>query len=259
VEQFCKSGSTHITTPPEMKWQQTSIKGVNLKRCQGGIMNKQISSACIILVFSIMLLAMAVMPEPVLAQTSKGVALCNSWEFQKAEPVLREALKTNPRDIEASYYLGVAVLMQDKHEEALQIFSKVLADVNSPGRQNQASVPNKYQIQIALARTRLELKQNDEALKNLETANKVRPNSVEVYVYRGVYYLNLKNPQKAVVELEKAISLDKKDAYAHYYAGRAYLQSGNPARAVEMFKTFLQLAPLAPEASRAKALVTELC
>jgi tetratricopeptide (TPR) repeat protein len=243
----------------EMERPKTNINENNLKLCHGGTMNKQLSSACIILVFSVTLLAMAVMPQPILAQTAKGVSLCNSWEFQKAETVLRAALKTNPRDIEASYYLGVAVLMQDKHEEALQIFMKVLADVDNPGRQAQAPGPDKYQIHIALARTRLELKQNDEALKNLEAANKVHPNGVEFYVYRGVYYLNLKNEPKAIVELEKAISLDKKDAYAHYYAGRAYLLSGNPARAVDMFKTFLLLAPQAPEASKAKALIDALC
>jgi tetratricopeptide (TPR) repeat protein len=222
-------------------------------------MKKQLTSPCVILVFSIMLLAMAILPQPIMAQTDKGVALCNSWEFQKAEPVLRAALKANPQDIQANYYLGLAVLMQDKHEEALQIFLKVLADVDKPGQQGRSPLSDKYQIQIALARARLELKQNDEALKNLEAANKIRPNGVDVYVYRGMYYLNLQNAQKAIIELEKAISLDKKDAYAHYYAGRAYLQSGNPARAVDMYKIFLQLAPQAPEAVKVKALITELC
>jgi tetratricopeptide (TPR) repeat protein len=222
-------------------------------------MNKQRTLPCIILTLSVMISMMAVIPQPSMAQTSKGIELCTNWKFQDAEKVLRAALKANPQDIQADYYLGLAVLMQDKHDEALQIFQKVLADKNNPGQKVQSPVPDNYQIQIALARTRLELKQNDEALKNVDAAAKVHPNGIEVHVYRGVYYLNLKNAQKAITELEKAISLDKQDAYAHYYAGHAYLQSGNPARAVEMFKTFLQLAPLAPEAVKAKALVDALC
>jgi tetratricopeptide (TPR) repeat protein len=221
-------------------------------------MNQRLISPCIVLVLAVFL-ATVVMPQTTLAQTSKGISLCNSWEFQKAETVLREALKANPQDIQANYYLGMALLMQDKHEEALKTFLKVLADVDNPGRKVKTPVPTNYEIQIALARTRLELKQNAEALKNLEAANKVHPNSLEVYVYRGLYYINMKNAQKAIAELDKAIGLNKKDAYAHYYAGHAYLLSGNPARAVDEFKTFLELAPRAPEAVKAKALVDALC
>jgi tetratricopeptide (TPR) repeat protein len=222
-------------------------------------MNKRIATPCIILVFSAVFLATAIMPQTTLAQTSKGISLCNSWQFKEAEKVLRDALKANPQDIQAGYYLGMALLMQDKHEEALKTFLKVSADMEKPGRNAKLPAPNNYEIQIALARTHLELKQNAEALKNLEAANKIHPNSLQVYTYRGLYYINLKNAQKAVAELNKAISLDKKDAYAHYYAGHAYLISGDPARAVEEFKTFMELAPQAPDAVKAKALVEALC
>jgi tetratricopeptide (TPR) repeat protein len=221
-------------------------------------MNQRLISPCIILALAVFL-ATTVMPQKTLAQTSKGISLCNSWEFKEAEKVLREALKTSPQDIQANYYLGMALLMQDKHEEALKTFLKVLADADNPGRKVKSPSPSNYEIHIALARTRLELKQNAEALKNLEAANKIRPNSLEVCVYRGLYYMNMKNVQKAIAELEKAISLNQKDAYAHYYAGRAYLQAGDPAHAVEELKIFLQLAPQAPEAVKAKALVDALC
>ena len=210
-------------------------------------MNQRLISPCFVLVLAVFL-ATAVMPQTALSQTSKGISLCNSWEFQKAETVLREALKANPQDIQANYYLGMALLMQDKHEEALKTFLKVLADVDNPGRKVKTPVPTNYEIQIALARTHLELKQNAEALKNLEAANKIHPNSLQVCTYRGLYYINLKSYQKAIVELEKAIGLDKKDAYAHFYTGYAYLYSGDPARAVEEFKTFMQLAPQSPDA-----------
>jgi tetratricopeptide (TPR) repeat protein len=224
----------------------------------GGKMNKQTAS-CSILVISLVLLLTAVIAQPLVAQTKKGVELCTNWQFKEAEKVLREAVKANPRDIEAGYYLGIAVLMQDKHSEALQIFQKVLVDKDRAGKQAKPTAPDAYQIQIALARTRLELKQNDEAMKNLEAAKKVRANGIEISIYRGLYYLNLGNEQKAVVELEKAIAQDKNDAYAHYYAGLAYLRAGNPARAVELLKQFLQLTPRAPEAEKAKTLIDALC
>jgi tetratricopeptide (TPR) repeat protein len=221
-------------------------------------MNKQ-ATMCVILVFSVVFSVMAFMPQPVFAQTNKGIDLCTAWKFEEAEKVLREALKADPQDILASYYLGLSVLMQEKHSEALEIFLKVKDAQDKASQQSRSSVPDEHQIQIALARARLELKQYDEAWKNLESAKKEHPDSADVHLYRGVYYLYKEDIKKAIKELDKAISLDEHDAYAHYYAGHAYLRSGNPAKAVEMLKIFLQLAPVAPEAVKAKALVDALC
>jgi tetratricopeptide (TPR) repeat protein len=214
---------------------------------------------CIMLVLSVVFALMAAMPQPSLAQTEKGIERYNAWDFPGAEKILRDALKSGPKDIQAGYYLGLAVLMQDKHDEALAILLKVREDHGKADPKSRPAVPDEYQIQIALARAHLELKQNAEAWKNLEAAKKLHADSAEVYVYRGLYYLNQEEKQKAIKELEKAMNLDENNAYAHYYAGHAYLRSGNPAKAVEMFKSFIQLAPQAPEIEKAKALVAALC
>ena len=217
-------------------------------------MNKKTAS-CFTLAISLVLLMTVYTAQPLMAQTDKGIELCNEWKFQEAEKVLKAALKTNPQDIEANFYLGLSVLMQGKHEEALKTFLKVSADRSKA----KSSVPNEYQLQIALARTRLELQKNDEALKNLEAARKLNANGVEVHTYQGVYYLNLKKTKQAVEELEKAINIDENDAYAHYFAGKAYLQSGQPDKAKALFIMFLKLAPRAPEASGVKFFVDTLC
>jgi tetratricopeptide (TPR) repeat protein len=219
-------------------------------------MNKQKASWVILV---IVLSIAAVAPRLLNAQVSKGIELYNSWQFQEAEKVLREALKSNPRDAQAGYYLGLSVLLQDKHSEALDIFLKVKEEQDKADQQSRSQVPDEYQIQLALARARLELKQNEEAWKNLEAAKKVNAEAADIYVYRGLYYLNLQNAQKAIKELEKAMNLDEKNAYAHYFAGQAYIRLGNPAKAVEVLKEFLQLAPSAPEVEKAKALVSALC
>jgi tetratricopeptide (TPR) repeat protein len=221
-------------------------------------MNKQ-TTYCIVLVIAVVLSVVVVAPQPLRAQASKGFELYNSWQFQEAEKALREAYKSNPRDTQAGYYLGLSVLMQDKHSEALDILLKVKEDQDKADRQSRSQVPDEYQIQLALARTRLELKQNEEAWKNLEAAKKVNADAADIYVYRGLYYLNLQNAQKAIKELEKAMTLDGNNAYAHYFAGQAYIRLGNPAKAVEVLKEFLQLAPSAPEVEKAKALVSALC
>ena len=220
-------------------------------------MRKQ-TATCVILA-TVVLSFVIVMPQPLCAQASQGIELYNSWQFQEAEKVLRDALKTNPQDMQANYYLGLSVLMQDKHNEALDIFLKVKEAQDKADRQSRSQVPDEYQIELALARARLELKQNEEAWKNLEAAKKVNPDAADIHVYRGLYYLNLQNEQKAIKELEKAMNLDGNNAYAHYFAGLAYIRLGNPSKAVEVLKEFLQLAPSAPEVDKAKALISALC
>ena len=214
---------------------------------------------CNILVLSIVVTLMAVMPFQILAQTNKGIDLYNSWKFPEAEKVLREALTAAPGDIQAAYYLGLSLLLQDKHEEALGIFLKAKNERDADKQRDKSAVPNDYQMQLALARTYLELKILPEAWASLEGAAKIHANDPNVYTFRGYYYLQKGDLAKADGELEKAIKLDAQNAYANYYLGLVYLRQGNPAKAVEMFKVFMQLAPLAPEAPKAKALVDALC
>jgi tetratricopeptide (TPR) repeat protein len=209
---------------------------------------------CIVKVLSVAFLFMAVMPGQIFAQTEKGIELYHSWQYQEAEKVLRDALQTDPQDVRASFYLGLSILLEQKYSEALDIFLKL-----DDERRTQTTVPDTCQLQIALARAHLGLKEYPEAWKNLEAAKKDNAYSPDVYVYRGVYYLQQDKAKKAIKELEMALSLDEENAYAHYYAGHAHLRSGNPAKAVDMFKVFVQLAPQAPEAAKANALIAALC
>ena len=222
-------------------------------------MNRQKATACFIPGFTLILAVMVFLPQTMSAQAGNGLELYNSWKFVEAEAIFREAVKANPGDLEAGYYLGLSLLMQDKSAEALEILTKVKEARDKEGGKAKTDVPDEYLIQMALAQANLKLKQNDQAWKNLELAGKAHADAADIHVYRGVYYLNQENVKKAVKELEKAMEMDEHNVYAHYYAGHAYLRSGDAAKAVEVFKIFLQLAPAAPEADKAKALIAALC
>jgi cytochrome c-type biogenesis protein CcmH/NrfG len=221
-------------------------------------MNKRITR-CLILMLSVVLSLAVIMPQTICAQTSKGIELYNAWKFADAEKVLREALKAEPSATLANYYLGLSVLMQDKHSEALDIFLKVKRSQDKADQWTRPAVPSEYQIQMAMARARLELNQYEEAWKNLESARIEDGKASDVYVYRGQYYVLKNKNSEAVKELEKAIKLDEKNAYAYYYMGLAYYQSGQADKAVTALKMFLQLFPGAPEAGNAKKIVDQLC
>ncbi len=218
-------------------------------------MNKKSAAGILPVVFSMMLFSSSLL----MAQTDKGIELYKSWKFKEAEQAFQEALKTAPQDLSLRYYLGLSLLMQDKHSEALEVFLNAREEMQKAKPKSRPSVPDDYQINLALARTYLELKEDTEAWKSLDLAEKAQPKAADTFVYRGVYYLHRQENQKAADELDKAISLDANNAYAYYYAGHAHIRLGNPAKAVEMLKMFLQLEPSAPEAEKAKALVSALC
>ena len=214
---------------------------------------------CRVLTISVVFLLAVIIPQQVPAQTGKGIELYNAWKFADAERVLREALKANPSDTQANYYLGLSLLLQDKHSEALATFVKAKSSRDKADQGTRPAVPSEYQIQIAMARANLELKQHEAAWKNLESARIEDGNAADVYVYRGQYYVQQQKNSEAVKELEKAIKLDGKSGYAYYYLGLAYYQSGQAEKAVTALKMFLQLDPNAPEAPSAKKLVDQLC
>jgi len=212
-----------------------------------------------ILALSAVVVLISGMSLQVLAQTEKGIELYNSWEVEQAEETLREVLKNEPADVRAGYYLGLSLLMQEKYQEALDIFQKVKPPVDKAALSGESGIPDKGRLEIALTRAYLGLKKYPEAWECLKAAEKERANPADIHTFRGAYYLEKGDVKKATKELEKAIELDSQNAYAYYYAGYAYLRLGNPARAVQMFQMFLELAPHAPEAGKADFLIDSLC
>ncbi len=212
-------------------------------------------ASCRILVFSVVFALIAAVPHQLSAQAKQGVEFYGAGQFQEAESAFRDALRGNPSDAPNRYYLGLSVLLQDRFSEALDQFLKV--------RQTQVgaerpAVPDEYQINLAMARARLGLKQYTDAWKNLEQARIANP-SADVFVYRGVYFLQQERYPEAIKELEKAMSLDAKNAYAFYYAGLAYYKTSQGEEAMDALKMFLQLYPDAPEAAKAREIIAKLC
>ena len=213
---------------------------------------------CRILVLLVAFSLISVVPQA-FAQSKKGLELYNTWQYQEAEKVFREELKADPNNTPTNFYLGLTVLYQEKYQDALDIFLKVYKSQQRADQWTRPAVPSEYQIQLAMAQARIGLKQYPDAWKNLESARIEDGRASDVYVYRGLYYLEQDKLKEAIKELEKAISLDRKNPYAYYYAGLAYYKAGDPQNAVEALKTFLGLAPNAPEAPKAKLLHDQLC
>jgi tetratricopeptide (TPR) repeat protein len=213
---------------------------------------------CRLLVLSVVFALIAAIPRQIPAQSKKGIDLYGAGQFKEAEAVFRDALKSNASDTPNRYYLGLSILLQDRFGEALDIFLKVKQSQDKADQRTRPAIPDEYQINLAMARACLGLQKYADAWKNLEQARTENPSS-DVFVYRGVYYYQQDKFAEALKELEKAISLDAKNAYAYYYEGLVYYKTGQAESAVSALKMFLQLYPTAPEAAKAKEIVTKLC
>ncbi len=233
--------------------------GVYGRRMSKGEKMNRRRALCRIAVLLVAISLMAVIPQQMAAQTKKGIELYNSMEYPEAEKVFREALKADAKNTAANYYyLGLSLVEQKKNSEALDIFLLVNKIQDSLDQGARPPVPSKYQIQLAMGRARLGLEQYAEAWTNLESARKENESASDVYVYRGVYYYQQKKNAEAIKELEKAISLDRNNAYAYYYSGLANYELGNGKKAAEDLKTFINMAPNAPEYDKAREVI-KLC
>ena len=60
------------------------------------------------------------------AQSSKGIELYNQWKFaDSGKGTARSPEGPDPSETQANYYLGLSVLMQEKYNEAINIFVNV--------------------------------------------------------------------------------------------------------------------------------------
>jgi cytochrome c-type biogenesis protein CcmH/NrfG len=203
---------------------------------------------------SLLILSMFILPAA-LPQDNKGLDLLYSHEYAKAETALRETLKSNPEDIGARYYLGVALINQRKYAEAL----KELEMVEKTQKETRSKIPSIYERDLALAQAYVGLDQFGKAWPKLESAGAEQPESSDVYLQRGIYYYKQKNYIAAENNLSKALKLDSPNAYVYYFLGMMYKETESYDKMQGVFEKFLEIAPNAPESAEVRRLIKLLC
>ncbi|MFN7935815.1 MAG: tetratricopeptide repeat protein [Bryobacteraceae bacterium] len=174
----------------------------------------------------------------------RGVQLYEAGKFQDAESALSAAVEADPASARAVEYLGRTRLELRKYTAALTDLTK--ADELSPD--NDA-------VKIGLARVYLEQKQLDKAEREANRAAELNDSNPDVPLYRGAIAVAKRDYRNAAKLLEQAAQKKPDSAYAHYYAGLAYNGLKQPDKMVEHFRTFLKLAPDAPEAPKVESLL----
>lgn len=148
----------------------------------------------------------------------KGWSRISLGDHEGAESALRRALELSPADPTAESLLGWALMLQDKLDDALVIFQRVLVrePSNALARVNVGYICTKKRI-------------FGEAIEHLSRAIRLdndKKATLYAHFYLGLVYLERDMFEDAQNFLQKAIALGPNLVEAYYELGRAFWFNG---------------------------------
>lgn len=158
----------------------------------------------------------------------KGWSKLSLGDHPGAETALRKALDLSPNDPNAEALLGWALMLQEKYDEALMTFQKVLM------RQPQNSVARINVGYICLKKGIF-----GEAIEHLSRAIRLdndRKATLYAHFYLGLVYLERDMFEDAQTFFQKTLALGPNLIEAHFELGRAFWFNGQRHEALESWK-----------------------
>jgi tetratricopeptide (TPR) repeat protein len=174
-----------------------------------------------------------------------GRVLDQEKKYADAATRLRKAAELAPADPAPQVYLGEALLRARKNGEADTAFRKAAELAQGKGGDGL------YYLGVAQQR----LKQYDQAVETLESARAQAPSNAMIPLQIGVTRAFQEQWNPAVEQLSRAVEMNSGLAYAYYYRGLSYDKLNRKDLLVKDMERFLALAPDAPEADRARAVL----
>jgi len=171
-------------------------------------------------------------PGDGLMQYHLGRFYYSAQRFGQAEQAYRAALKLNPDSVKAYDNLALALEAQRKTEEAEVCYRKA---IELAGLQKLTT----EWPWLNLAKLLIERDRHEESLALLESAQRMNPQSAEVFYVRGKVLQKLGREAEAEAALQRSVQNDAKFPDSHYLLGRIYLKQGRKLesqREMEIFQ-----------------------
>ena len=158
----------------------------------------------------------------------KGWSRISLGDYDGAEQALTKALQLSPNDPQAESLLGWSQMLQDKFDDALMNFQKVLVrePQNALARINVGYICLKKRI-------------FGEAIEHLSRAIRLdndKKATLYAHFYLGLVYLERDMFEDAQTFFQKTLALGPNLIEAYYELGRAYWFNGQRQEAVETWK-----------------------
>ena len=157
--------------------------------------------------------------------------------FQIAENLYKETLKTNPNHFESIYYLGTLLVQTKRFDLAKPLLHKAT--------QIQ---PNYAKAHNNLGNVLKKLGENQKAMTSYKKAIQIQPNYAMAHNNLGNVLQKLKENQKAISSYEKAIQIEPNYADAHYNLGVVLQELGKHQKAINSYEKGIQIDPNNSEA-----------
>jgi tetratricopeptide (TPR) repeat protein len=159
----------------------------------------------------------------------KGWSKLSLGDHGGAEQALRKALELSPNDVQAEALLGWALMLQEKYDDALLMFQKVLM------RQPQNAL-----ARINVGYICLKKRIFGEAIEHLSRAIRLdndKKATLYAHFYLGLVYLERDMFEDAQTFFRKTIALGPGLIEAYYELGRAFWFNGQRDEAIETWKS----------------------
>jgi tetratricopeptide (TPR) repeat protein len=190
-----------------------------------------------------------------------GLCYARAESFAKAIPHLQKATSAKPDDKEVQFLLGVALMRENRENEAEQAFAKVI--------QLDPSLKNAYYY---AGRINFNRQQWDQATQQLEKYLELGPNDAfapDAHFMVGSNAIRMAEgsaeapalQQKAADHLQKFLAAKPtapQAAQAHYILGSLAAQRDDNEAAKTHFQKYLELEPTGPQAEEVKKFLADL-
>lgn len=203
------------------------------------------------------------------ALLSNGQQLVNTQRYQQAIAVLEQAIRLNPDNPEAYYYLGDAYSKSGETEKAKESYTKAarvrhvliqkgidmaiaadaqmeqarqqpfrMPDTQTPVNSNtERIILNKEEAQDYYRQSIDLVRRGDyhNALELLGHAIQIKPDFAEAFIAMGIVYNEVNDIPKSIESYLRALKLQPSHAQTHYYLSLAYLKMGMSEKALDEY------------------------
>ena len=186
--------------------------------------------------------AIAINPDDYTIRSNLGaaVALANKdyqKELEQTEKVLKQALQSNPRDVQKQVELGITYELQGELAKAANAFEEALK-----------YDPNRPELYSLLGPIYERQERYDEALRTYHRLEELEPNLPAIIfgAMASIYHFHKEMLPEALQYAQKALAADANSWRVHNLLGAIYTDKKEFGGAVDAFKAAMRLAPNEP-------------
>ncbi len=183
----------------------------------------------------------------IVADLNKAADLISQQKFAEARAIYEDILAKHPEAHQVEPYIARTYHAEHNLEAAIQHLHAALA-----------KDPNNIEVKLLLANVLAEKGNAEESRQIMATIDESKITTPSTLLNIGIGMLNAKKPDQALVWFDKAIARFPQYPDAYYYRGITELQEGKTDAAKTDLTKFVEMAPNAPEAATAKAILEKL-